>query len=139
MGLKKRPEVVCDVFIPGTRFQDFFAWYRRAFDFWPLWVVPYRMTEPYAWLSTDRAQKLKGELAFDCAIYGKANSGETDLSQLLEEKTWEFGGVKTLIGRNHYTPERFWQSYHAENYRQAKERLDPKGVFPGVYEKFHKQ
>ncbi len=38
---KKHPEVVVDVFIPGRRFGEFFAWYTKTVDFWPLWMVPY--------------------------------------------------------------------------------------------------
>ena len=139
LALKKRPDVVCDVFIPGAQFLDFFGWYQRSFDFWPLWVVPYRMPHaPYAWMSEAVASSLGGELAFDCAVYGKANVGDEDLSALLEQKTYELGGVKTLIGRNHYSRERFWTIYHQENYAQAKLRLDPRGAFPGLYEKFHR-
>lgn len=136
LAIKKRPDVVCDVFVPGPRLQDFFGWYQREFDFWPLWVVPYRMDRPYAWMAPDRRAALGGTLAFDCAVYGKPNSGDVDLSKLLEEETDRLGGVKTLIGRNHYTRERFWQIYDGDAYAQAKKRLDPKGVFPGLYEKF---
>jgi FAD/FMN-containing dehydrogenase len=140
LRLKKRPDVVCDVFIPGARFLDFFAWYQERFDFWPLWVVPYRMPTPYPWMSPQTVGTLsgRGEVAFDCAIYGKPNAGEVDLSEALEEKTWELGGVKTLIGRNHYARERFWQVYNSDNYREAKRRLDPQGAFPDLYEKFHR-
>lgn len=139
LGLKKRPDVVCDVFIPGSSFLDFFSWYRKAFDFWPLWVVPYRMPiSPYAWMSDSVQKSLGSALAFDCAVYGKVNTGEDDLSAMLEEKTFELGGIKTLIGRNHYSRERFWRVYHEENYAKAKERLDPRGAFPGLYEKFHR-
>ena len=71
--------------------------------------------------------------------YGKRNSEpDVDYSQLLEEKVYELGGIKTLISRNHYTPERFREIYHQENYAEAKRRLDPGGVFPQVYEKFHR-
>ncbi len=138
LGMKKRPDVVCDVFIPGRNFLAFFEWYRRAFDFWPLWVVPYRMENGYPWMSPATQQSFGRDIAFDCAVYGKPNGGDEDLSRLLEEKTFELGGIKTLISRNHYSPERFWQIYDRENYERAKAQLDPAGAFPAVYEKFHR-
>jgi len=56
----------------------------------------------------------------------------------LEEKTWELGGIKTLISRNHYTAERFWRIYDEPSHRAAKARLDPHGVFRDLYEKLHR-
>ena len=40
-----------DVFIPGSRFAEFFDWYAREIDYWPLWIVPYRVEEPYPWIA----------------------------------------------------------------------------------------
>ena len=57
---------------------------------------------------------------------------------MLEEKTYELDGIKTLISRNHHTRERFWQIFNRANYEAAKARLDPRAVFPSLYEKFHK-
>jgi FAD/FMN-containing dehydrogenase len=139
LRLKRRPDVVCDVFIPGRRFAEFYRWYEREFAFYPLWIVPYRAPHPYPWLAPAMAANLAEDLVIDCAVYGKPNGHPTiDYSQLLEEKTFEFGGIKTLISRNHYSRERFWHIYHQENYRAAKARLDPQGAFPDLFEKLHR-
>jgi FAD/FMN-containing dehydrogenase len=139
LRLKRRPDVVCDVFIPSTRFEEFFAWYARVFDFYPLWIVPYRHVRPYPWLRAEHAARAGTPLYIDCAIYGKPNGErDVDYSLLLEEKTFELGGLKTLISRNHYTPERFWQIYDRASYERMKRRLDPRGVFPDLYELFHR-
>ncbi|MBI4041845.1 MAG: FAD-binding oxidoreductase [Deltaproteobacteria bacterium] len=138
LELKKRPDVVCDVFIPSKRFREFFLWYREEFDFYPLWVIPYRIPRIYPWVSDPHAARMKDDLFIDCAIYGKPNSdARIDYSILLEKKTLEFDGIKTLISRNHFTRQEFWTIYHQENYQKAKKRLDPKGLFPDLYEKFH--
>jgi FAD/FMN-containing dehydrogenase len=136
--VKKRPDVVVDVFIPAPRFSEFFEWYARDFQYWPLWLVPYRVPTPYPWISKQHAQGFGGDLFIDCAVYGKENGDPTvDWSQVLEEKTYELGGIKTLISRNHHTRERFWEIYDRESYDAAKARLDPKGVFRNLYDKFH--
>lgn len=137
-ALQRRPPVVCDVFIPGRRFGEFFAWYERSFDYWPLWVVPYRIPRPYPWIAPEHAARMEDDLFIDCAIYGKSNSHpEVDASQLLEARTYELGGIKTLISRNHHTRERFWQIYNEPAYRDAKRRLDPDGLFLDLYDKMH--
>ena len=135
---RRRPEVVCDYFVPRRRWEEFFAWYAGAVDHWPLWVVPYRMSAPYPWLADGHARRMGDELFFDCAVYGRRNDErQRDLSELLERKTYELGGIKTLISRNHHTREGFWKVYDRERYAAVKARLDPRGVFPGLYEKFH--
>ncbi|MFN7954813.1 MAG: FAD-binding oxidoreductase [bacterium] len=139
LALKRRPDVVCDVFIPARRFGEFWEWYARDFDFFPLWIVPYRVPAMYPWISPAHAARMHDELFIDCAIYGKPNADpRVDWSERLEEKTYELGGIKTLISRNHYDQERFWSIYHRENYDAIKREHDPRGVFPGLYEKLHR-
>ena len=135
--LLRRPDVVVDVFIPGSRFAEFWDWYAREIDYWPLWIVPYRIEAPYPWIAPGHAAKMTDTLMVDCAVYGKPNRArDVDWSQVLEDKTHELGGIKTLISRNHYTRERFWQIYDRERWLAAKADLDPGGVFRDLYEKF---
>jgi hypothetical protein len=77
-------------------------------------------------------------LIIDFAIYGKANNQpDIDYSEILEDKVYELNGIKTLISRNHYSPERFWKIYSKERYSAAKSQLDPDGLFADIYTKFH--
>jgi len=134
--VKRRPDVVVDLFIPYRRILDFYAWYAMEPRYYPLWVIPYRVPRPYPWLSDDMVRRMDDPLLIDCAIYGMPNGDPArDWSQVFEEQTYAHGGVKTLISRNHYTRERFDAIYHQANYAEAKRRLDPHGVFPGLYEK----
>ncbi|HEY3353711.1 MAG TPA: FAD-binding oxidoreductase [Polyangia bacterium] len=137
LKLKRRPDVVCDVFIPQPSFVEFFRWYDRTFDFYPLWVVPYRIPAMYPWVADEQAKRLETEYIIDCAVYGKPNGErDVDYSRLLEDKTYELGGIKTLISRNHYSPDRFWRIYHREHYTAAKARLDPQGAFANLFDQF---
>ena len=109
----------------------------------PLWIVPYRVDKMYDWVSAEHQTRMNRQmpdgLMIDCAVYGKPNSEDSvDYSDLLEKKTFALDGLKTLISKNHYTPDEFWQTYNRENYAAAKKRMDPNGLFPGVYEKFHR-
>ncbi len=137
--LKRRPDVVCDYFIPAARVPEFYAWYLRELGYFPLWVVPYRVPKPYPWIAAEHRARVAGDLYVDLAVYGMPNGDpRVDRSAQLEEKTYELGGIKTLISRNHYTAERFWRIYDQARYRQAKARLDPHGVFRDLYEKLHR-
>ena len=77
-----------------------------------------------------------GSFLIDAAIYGKPNSDPgKDWSEVLEKKVLEFDGVKTLISRNHYDEQTFWQIYSRPRYDAVKRRLDPHNLFGGLYEK----
>lgn len=133
----RRPDLVCDIFLPEKRFEEFWDWYCQVFDFWPLWVVPYRPRSLYPWIGPHvRDTFAEGDLFIDFAVYGKRNiERDRDYSELLEDKTFELGGIKTLIGRNHYSRERFWEIYDRPAYERAKRALDPNGLFPDLYDK----
>ena len=138
--LKRRPDVVVDLFVPDRRFAEFYAWYEREPRFYPLWVIPYRMPKVYPWVSDAHAARMADTLLIDCAIYGMPNDEPTrDWSAVFEQATFEHDGVKTLISRNHYTRERFFEIYDEPRYAAAKRRLDPQGLFHrGVFEKLHR-
>lgn len=135
--LQRRPDLVCDIFVTLGRFGDFFRWYTTHIDDWPLWVVPYRPPLKYPWISKERREMMADDLFVDCAVYGAPNNDKSiDLSVELENAVFDLGGIKTLIGRNHYTEERFWQVYDRDNHMAAKAALDPDGLFPDLATKY---
>jgi len=72
------------------------------------------------------------------AIYGLPNDQpEVNYSKLLEDQTYQLGGVKTLISENHYDESTFWKIYDRDAYDAVKRRTDPQNLFRDVYRKFH--
>jgi FAD/FMN-containing dehydrogenase len=140
LRFQRHPPVVVDLFIPNRRFDGFFRWYESEVDYWPLWIVPYRFAKPYAWIAPAHAERMADSLMIDCAVYGLASrdrrSGR-DWNEVLEDKTFELDGVKTLISKNSYDEARFWSIYDREGYEKVKRRTDPDNLFRGLYEKFH--
>jgi FAD/FMN-containing dehydrogenase len=137
LALKRRPEVVVDLFIPKTRFAEFYRWYERTIGYFPLWIVPYRAPRLYPWIADDYARRMGGTFFFDVAVYGMPNARrEVDYDLLLEQKTTEVAGLKTLIAPNHYDEATFWSIFSRERYQAAKAALDPHGVFQDLYDKF---
>ena len=47
----------------------------------------------------------------------------------------ELRGIKSLYSDSYYTREAFEATYGGAAYRALKERYDPEGAFPRVYEK----
>lgn len=137
LNYKKRPDVIVDVFVPGKRFGEFWSWYKKEFDFFPLWIVPYKMPAGvYPWVNPEHRDKTRENFFIDAAIYGKKNcEADRDLAKLLEEKVFELGGIKTLISKNYYGRERFAEIYNLELYNSIKQKTDPKNLFGTVYER----
>ncbi|HUV07817.1 MAG TPA: FAD-binding oxidoreductase [Spirochaetia bacterium] len=139
LKLKRRPEVVVDVFLPSSKSEEFYNWYEREVAYYPLWIVPYRMKEIYPWIADRHRRNIGGERLFiDFAVYGKKNNDpRIDYSELLERKVFESNGVKTLISRNHYTPDTFWKIYDRPRYERIKAGMDPENLFGDLYAKLH--
>ncbi len=139
MKPKHRPDVVVDVFIPADNFEVFYQWYEQDFKFFPLWIVPYQMPQIYPWVSEAQAKLMGSEnFVIDCAVYGKKNNDpQIDYSELIQKKTHELGGIKTLISRNHYDPETFWKIYNKDRYDSIKAEMDPINMFGDLYCKVH--
>ncbi|MFC1774964.1 FAD-binding oxidoreductase [Nanoarchaeota archaeon] len=135
LSLKKRQDIVVDVFLPSRKFPEFYKWYEKVFNYFPLWIVPYKAPIMYPWISKEHSKKMKETFFIDAAVYGKRNSGKIDLSEMLERKVFRLDGIKTLISRNHYEKERFWQIYNKQNYNKVKAITDPHNIFQNFYDK----
>jgi hypothetical protein len=132
----KKPDVVLDVFIPFSKFSEFMDFYYRKFNFFPIWIVPYRIRK-YPWISEEFFSKVKDDLFIDIAIYGFRQKGETNYYRLIEEELLRLGGIKTLISHNHFSEGEFWSVWNKENYNRVKELTDKDNVFMDIYTKTH--
>jgi FAD/FMN-containing dehydrogenase len=132
----KRPTIILDTFLPISKVPAFLDWYEKEFKFFPLWCVPYKRVEDYAWLAPRFYEGMKDELFLDLAIYGmKQPKDGRNYHKLMEDKLLELGGMKTLIAHNYYSEGDFWKTYNRENYQAVKARTDPKNLFRDLYVK----
>jgi FAD/FMN-containing dehydrogenase len=129
------PKVVADVFIPYTNSEEFFDWYLKLFNFFPLWVVPYHMDKAYPWLNPALMQDVKDTLFIDCAIYGFKQDKSHNYYKELEKKVFALKGIKTLITHNYYDESEFWQSFNKDMYDKIKAQTDPCNIFGQLYTK----
>lgn len=132
---KENPDVTLDMFIPFSRMEDFFAWYRDAIDFFPLWCVPYRRVRDYEWIDPRVFGHLDDQLFVDLAIYGCKQPPGRNYYREIEEALARMNSIKTLISYNYYSPEEFWQTFNKPNYDAVKKITDPDDIFRDLYTK----
>jgi hypothetical protein len=131
-----KPDVIVDVFVPMSRFKNFYEFYEKEFDYFPLWIVPYKVAKRYDWINETYMKDIPDELFIDCAIYGLRQQNR-DYYKLMDEKLLELKGLKTLISHNNYDPETFWKIYNKDRYARVKKLTDPENIFRDLYEKTH--
>lgn len=133
--LPDKPEVTVDLFLPFSRVEEFFEWYREAIDFFPLWCVPYRRVRDYEWVADGYFSELHDELFLDLAIYGLSQPEGRNYYAEIEEELYRLHGIKTLISYNYYDEERFWQIWNKPNHHAVKRITDRRNVFRDLYVK----
>jgi hypothetical protein len=132
-----KPDVVVDIFVAMSRFKNFFQFYLEEFNYFPLWIVPYRIPRRYDWINEKFMEEIKDELFIDCAVYGLRQNSKKDYYKIMDRKLLELKGIKTLISHNSYDPETFWQIYDKAKYDRVKKITDPQNIFRDLYQKTH--
>jgi FAD binding domain len=132
-----KPLVTVDTMIGLSKFNRFYKWFEKEFNYFPIWVVPYKMPTVYPWFKPGFIDKSE-QLYVDLAIYGMRQKGDKDYYQLLDDKLLEERGAKTLISLNRYSKDTFWKIYDHEAHLAVKKQVDPNGQFPDLYEKTHR-
>jgi FAD/FMN-containing dehydrogenase len=132
---KKSPPVIVDVFVPFSRTAEFMDWYHREMHYYPMWVVPYRRTRDYEWLSPRWWSGVHDPLFLDLAVYGLAQQPGRNLYKEFEDELLRVNGTKTLISYNYYDEQTFWSLWNKEAYQAVKQLTDPDNIFRDLYTK----
>jgi len=127
--------VTLDMFIPFSRSSDFFRWYNKEINFYPLWCVPYKKGRRYEWLSPNLFKQTHDNLFLDIAIYGMKKRRDMNYYKILEDGIMKVGGFKPLISTNYYSESDFWKIWNKENYYEVKRKTDPNNIFRDLYTK----
>jgi len=135
---RMRPVVTVDLFVAFSKFTKFFAHYQEKINYYPIWIVPYRMGHPYPWINPDYIKDIDDTLFIDFAIYGLRQKKGHDYYADIDELLWEVRGIKTLISLNRYTKKRFWQIFNKPSYDKVKAKTDPNNRLQDLYEKTHR-
>ncbi|TVR54087.1 MAG: FAD-binding oxidoreductase [Puniceicoccaceae bacterium] len=136
LGLQRPTEwIIQDVEIPVGRAADFLAFLDREVGIRPVWICPAmarRKTTLYPLFMTD-PEVLYINFGFWGGVPGHHERGERN--RRIEAKVAELGGKKSLYSSSYFSKEEFWRHYNESAYRALKDRYDPNGFFPDLYEK----
>jgi hypothetical protein len=135
----KKPDIVVDIFTPISKWRKFWDFYLKKFDYFPLWVVPYRMEKTYPWINPKHVEGIKDKLYIDLAIYGMPEIDGHNHYRLMEEELLILPGFKTLISYNSFSKEEFWKIWNQKNYLAAKSKTDKDNLFGDLYKKTHRK
>ncbi|MEZ5184326.1 MAG: FAD-binding oxidoreductase [Candidatus Nanopelagicales bacterium] len=131
--------VVQDVEVPVQTLPDFLDFFEREVGIAPAWLCPLRQRDP------DRRWTL---YEFDPQVtyvnvgfWSRVALGRGDdpdagrVNRRIERVVADLGGRKSLYSTSYYDRDEFYAIYGGAAYAELKQRYDPSGRFPQLYDK----
>lgn len=132
---KQTPQVTLDTFHHISKFKHFYDWFSQQYNFYPIWIVPYKMDTTYPWINKKYLGRNQSNLYIDFAIYGMKQNKRAQTYLDIDKELLTIGSIKTLISYNQYKESTFWRIYDQKAYIEVKAKLDPDNIFPDLYSK----
>jgi FAD/FMN-containing dehydrogenase len=129
--------VIQDICIPIQRAGEFLEFLVDSIGIFPIWTCPARhvnATAPTPLFPMNDAV-LYVDFGFWDVVKGRTKHETGHFNRLIERKTAELGGAKSLYSESFYDREQFWSIYNEAHYRALKARYDPQGRLKDLYEK----
>ncbi|MFR9731866.1 FAD-binding oxidoreductase [Saccharopolyspora sp. MS10] len=128
--------VIQDVEIPVRRLPEFLEFFHRDIGIEPIWLCPVRLRDPRGWsLYPMDPDELYVNVGFWSAVDTKPGDRPGEYNRAVEDAVGALDGHKSLYSDSFYEPEQFWRLYNRPAYERLKQRYDPDGRLPGLYEK----
>jgi FAD/FMN-containing dehydrogenase len=134
----RHPEsLIQDVDIPISNAAEFLAFFHREIGILPIWICPVRAPDPAAHFALYPLDpgSLYVNFGFWDVVRTRDRHPDGHFNRLVEQKVAELGGIKSLYSSSYYPRDEFREIYGGDSYRQLKEKYDPQGRFPDLYEK----
>ena len=134
-GRPPRERVVQDVEVPIGATGEFLRWFLRDVPIEPIWLCPLRLRAEQPWaLYPLRPGETYVNVGFWSSVPADpARPGATN--RRIERKVTALGGHKSLYSESFYDEEEFDRLYGGAAYAVLKERWDPRGRLPRLYDK----
>ena len=129
--------VIQDICIPIRRAEEFLHFMIDEIGIFPIWTCPARhlntavptplfpMNEPVLYV----------DFGFWDFVRGRTEYEPGHFNRLIEQKTQQLQGAKSLYSESFYEREQFWSIYNEKQYRVLKQKYDPAGRLQDLYEK----
>jgi hypothetical protein len=129
--------VIQDICIPVQHAEEYLQFMSDRIGIFPIWTCPARhvnTTTPTP-LFPMNDDVLYVDFGFWDVIRGRTEYPPGHFNKLIERKTQELNGAKSLYSDSYYDREQFWSIYNEEQYRSLKEKYDPQGQLRDLYGK----
>ena len=128
--------VIQDVDIPLARAGEFLEFYAREIGLWPQWICP---IGPAPHAGRHPLYPLRPGWYVNFGFWDvkrtRAAHPPGHFNRLVEKKVQDLGGIKSLYSESFFPEEEFHCLYGGDAYAALKRKYDPRGAFPGLYEK----
>jgi len=134
---RHRESVIQDVDVPLSRAAEFLAFFLREVPIRPVWLCPLRSGRDAASFPLYPTQpgRLYVNFGFWDVVRTREAHARGHFNRLIEAEVARLGGIKSLYSDSYYTREAFDAAYGGPAWHALKQRYDPDGAFPGLYEK----
>lgn len=132
--------VIQDVEVPVGRLAEFLDFFHAETGISPVWLCPVQLRDDEGWpLYPMDPDALYVNVGFWSGVARRPGDVPGRYNRAIERAVRELDGHKSLYSTSYYEPEEFWQLYNEPAYRKLKDRYDPGGRLPGLYEKCVRQ
>jgi len=128
--------VIQDVDIPLERAAEFLEFYAREIGLWPQWICPIGPA-PHSGAFTLYPMRPGWYVNFGFWDTKRTRAAHPrgHFNRLVERKVAALGGIKSLYSESFFPEDEFHRIYGGDAYAALKRKYDPRGAFPGLYEK----
>jgi FAD/FMN-containing dehydrogenase len=136
LGQGAAEPVIQDVEIPVDRLAEFLEFFHREIGISPVWLCPVKLRDPQGWpLYPMDPDTLYVNVGFWSSVPLRPGQPDGLHNRAIERKVTELDGHKSLYSTSYYDEEEFWRLYNRPVYQRLKQRYDPEGRLPGLYDK----
>jgi FAD/FMN-containing dehydrogenase len=128
--------VIQDVEIPVGKLPEFLEFFHREIGISPVWLCPVQLRDEQGWpLYPMDPGTLYVNVGFWSSVPLSPGEPAGRYNRAIERKVTEVDGHKSLYSTSYYDEDEFWRLYNRPAYQRLKQRYDPDGRLPGLYDK----
>lgn len=127
---EKEP-VIQDIGIPRNNWEAFLDFLLTEIKILPIWLCPFKGNSDYPLFA------LEDRIYLDFGFWGFAQTKSVNMkwNRLVEAKTKDMKGIKSLYSEVTYSEDEFWETIDRDKYEIVKQKYDPEGRLKNLYEK----